>query len=1018
MTEDQVEQEALKILAELGWEVLNGPEIGPDGTKERAYTDAALNERLSNAISKLNPHLSAVAKEEVIKKVIRTTEPLLLLDNHEFHDLLVNGMSVEYRDTAGEIRTEKVWLFDFENQQNNEFVAVNQLTVMQGDNHRRPDIVLFVNGLPLAVIEIKDPTDEDADIKKAYRQLQTYKAEVPALFRFNELLVITDGLDAEIGSTFADFERFMPWKTIEGDKEAGNVPKMEVLLRGVFEKNRLLDIVRNYIVYEKDSKAEGGFYKKLAAYHQYWAVNKALESTKKAVELDNDHRIGVVWHTQGSGKSLSMVFYSGKLILETALKNPTIVVITDRNDLDDQLFGTYANCEEIIRQKPIQAQSRLHLQELLRVEAGGVVFTTNAKFFPEDGSDEYPMLSERSNIVVIADEAHRSQYNFISGFAKHIRDALPKASFIGFTGTPIELSDRSTPAVFGNYIDVYDIQQAVEDHATVPILYESRLIELGIDEEARETIDREFEQLTEGEELTKKEQLKARWAQIEAIIGNTKRIERVAEDIVKHFELRRSALEGKGMIVCVTRRVAVDLYNAIINLRPEWYAEDDNKGFLKLVMTGSATDPLDWQQHIRNKERRQKLADRMRNSSSDFKLAIVCDMWLTGFDAPSMHTMYIDKPMKGHNLMQAIARVNRVWGDKPGGLVVDYLGVAAALREALQDYTQSGGEGKPTLDQAEAVRFMLEKHEIIKGMLHGLKWDAYFSGTTTQQMQAILDAQDFILSLDDGEKRFRDAVLALSRAYALAVPHEKALAISDDVGFFQDVKARLGKLSSYRSSDEDYSLAIRQIVDKAIAPAGIIDIFAAAGLEKPELSILSDEFLAEIRGMERKNLAVEALQKLLKDDIKARFASNAVKLRSFGEMIEEALTKYRNKTIEAAQVVEELIAIAKEIKESGKEAEALGLSADEAAFYDALANNESARQVMGDDKLRELSALLVDKVRNNTSVDWTVREPAKARLRLEVKKLLRKYGYPPDQEKIATELLLEQASLFAEDWSV
>ncbi len=1016
MTEDKVEQEALKILAEQGWEILNGPEIGPDGTGERDYIKVFLDERLTKAIKKLNPKLRPQDFDMVRTLLTRSTTPTLLSDNYAFHEMLVNGLDVEYRDRNGEIRTEKVWLFDFEHPENNEFVAVNQLTVMQGDFHRRPDVVLFVNGLPLGVIEIKDRTDEKADLKKAYNQLQTYKQEIPVLFRFNELLVIADGLDAEIGTTFSNYERFGPWKTIEGENEAGKVPMLEVLLRGVCDKTRLLDIVRNFLVFEKDTKADGGYIKKLAAYHQYWAVNKAVESTKKSTQPDSDHRIGVVWHTQGSGKSLSMVFYSGKLILEPELKNPTIVVMTDRNDLDDQLFGTFANCEQLLRQEPTQAESRAHLQQLLKVESGGVIFTTNQKFFPETG-EEYPQLSDRSNIVVIADEAHRSQYNFISGFAKHIRDALPNASFIGFTGTPIEAGDRSTPAVFGNYIDIYDIHQAVEDHATVPIYYESRLIELGIDESARETIDREFEELTEGEELTKKEFLKAKWAQIEAIIGNNKRIQKVAEDIVKHFEVRLGALEGKGMIVCVTRRVAVDLYNAILELRPEWYDEEDSKGFIKLVMSGSATDSLDWQQHIRNKDRRQKLADRMRDPISDLKLAIVCDMWLTGFDVPSMHTMYLDKPMKGHTLMQAIARVNRVWGDKPGGLVVDYLGVAAALRSALQDYTVSGGKGDPMLEQSQAVAVMKEKYEIVKQMLHGLNYQPYFDGNTTIQLQTILDAQDLILSLDDGEKRFKNAVLALSKAYALSVPHVEAIKISEEIGFFQDVKARLSKLSSYRSSDEDYSLAIKQIIDKAVAPEGIVDIFSAAGLEKPELSILSDDFLAEIRGMERKNLAVEALQKLLNDEVRARFATNAVKLRSFGEMIEAALTKYRNNTIEAAQVIEELIGIAKEMKTAIKEGEELGLTATEVAFYDALANNESAREVMGDKKLRELAHLLVERIRRSTSVDWSIRESAKARMRLEVKKLLRQYGYPPDEEKIATELVLEQASLFGDELS-
>jgi type I restriction enzyme, R subunit len=1016
MTEDKVEQNALEVLKSLGFGILHGPEIGPDGTGERNYTDMVLDRRLREAVAKLNPGIPAAAQEEAIKKVVRSSEPTLLLDNRQFHQLLVNGVDVEFRDSGGEIRTVKVWLFDFDQPENNEFIAVNQLTIMQGDAHRRPDVVLFVNGLPLTVLEIKDPTDEKATIKKAYNQLQTYKDEVPALFRYNELLIITDGLDAEMGTLSANFERFTPWKTVKGEKEVGNVPMLEVLLRGVCAKDRLLDIVRNYIVFERETEQKNSYIKKLAAYHQYWAVNKALESTRKAAKPEGDHRVGVVWHTQGSGKSLSMVFYSGKLVLDHELKNPTIVLITDRNDLDDQLFETFGNCAELLRQTPVQAESSLHLKQLLKVESGGIIFTTNAKFFPESGND-YPLLSQRHNIIVMADEAHRSQYNFIDGFAKHIRDALPNASFIGFTGTPIEHADKSTPAVFGNYIDVYDIEQAVKDGATVPIYYESRLVELDIDAGMRETIDQEFEELTEGEELGRQEELKAKWAQAEAIVGNGKRIERIASDIVEHFENRLSVMDGKGIIVTMSRRIAIELHDAIIHLRPDWYDEDDSLGFIKVVMTGSATDPLEWQKHIRNKERRKKLAEQMKKTDTPFRLVIVCDMWLTGFDAPSLHTMYLDKPMKGHNLMQAIARINRVYKDKPGGLVVDYLGVAAALREALQTYTVSGGKGRPTLDQADAVAVMKEKLEIMQQLFHGFDYRPFFRGDTGKQMQIILDAQEFVLAQDEGEKRLKQHVLELSKAFALAVPHDDALAIREDVAFFQAVKARLSKIGEKGRSDEDYGLAIRQIVDRAIAPAGVVDIFAAAGLERPNLSILSEEFLAEIRGMERKNLAVEALQRLLNDEVRARFAANAVKARSFADMLENALLKYKNKTIEAAQVIEELIAMAREMREAEAEAAELGLSADEVAFYDALAANGSAREVMGDDQLRDLARLLVERVRKNVTVDWTVRESARARLRVEVKRLLAQYGYPPDQAKVATDLVLEQASLFGVEWA-
>ncbi|MES2971400.1 MAG: type I restriction endonuclease subunit R [Patescibacteria group bacterium] len=1016
MTEDKIEQNALEILVTMGWQVLHGPEIGPDGTSERNYSDAALHQRLGAAVHRINPNIPAVAQAEAIKRVLRTNEPTLLLDNRDFHNLLVNGVDVEYRDDSGEVRSNKVWLIDTQNPTNNEFVAVNQYTMLQGDYHRRPDIILFVNGLPLAVIELKDPSSEKASMKSAYNQLQTYKAEIPALFRFNELLIISDGIDAEVSTISADYERFTPWKTIEGDKEHAGVPMLEVLLRGVCSKERILDIVCSFVVFERDEE-NLTYIKKLAAYHQYWAVNKAIDSTMQAIQPNSDHRIGVVWHTQGSGKSLSMVFYSGKLVIEQELKNPTIVVITDRNDLDDQLFGTFSNCHDLLRQDPVQAENRSHLQELLHREAGGIIFTTNAKFFPEESND-YPELTDRSNIVVMADEAHRSQYNFIDGFAKHIRQALPNASFIGFTGTPIENEDKSTPAVFGDYIDVYDIEQAVQDGATVPIYYESRLVELDIDQTMRSKIDKQIDELLDAEELDKQEEYKTRNAQLEAIVGNGKRIERIASDIGEHFENRQDVMDGKGMIVVMSRRIAVDLYNAITQIRPDWHSEDDTQGFIKVVMTGSAGDPLEWQQHIRNKQRRSRLAERMKQSDSDLKMVIVCDMWLTGFDAPSLHTMYLDKPMKGHNLMQAIARINRVYKDKPGGLVVDYLGVAAALREALQTYTSSGGKGKPTLNQADAVAVMKEKFEILRDLFSNFDYERYFASDTSGQLQILLDAQEYILELDEGEKRLKQHVLELTKAFALSVPHADALGIREHVAFFQAVKARLAKIGEKKGlNTEDYNSAIRQIVDKAIAPAGVVDIFQAAGLERPNLSILSEEFLAEIRGMERRNLAVEALQRLLNDEVKTRFSTNAVKARSFAEMLDIALQKYKNNSIEAAQVIEELIEIARKLRDSEKEAEELGLTPDEVAFYDALAANGSAREIMGDEQLRKLAAILVQRVRANVSVDWTLRESAQARLRVEVKRLLREYGYPPDEEKLATTLILEQASLFGEEWN-
>lgn len=1016
MTEDKVEQNSLGILASLGWQILYGPEIGPDGSGERSYADAALKRRLDAAILRINPDTPYLAQAEAIKRILRAGDPTLLLDNCDFHRLLTDGVDVEYRDENGDIRTHKLWLLDTEHPENNEFVAVNQYTMFQGDYHRRPDIVLFVNGLPLGIIELKDPSDEKASLKAAYNQLQTYKAEIPALFRFNELMIISDGIDAEVGTISASYERFTPWKTIDGSKELGGVPMLEVLLRGTCDKQRFVDLVRSFVVFERDVEKHT-YIKKLAAYHQYWAVSKAVQSTIRATRPDNDHRIGVVWHTQGSGKSLSMVFYSGRLMLQPELRNPTIIVITDRNDLDDQLFGTFGNCADLLRETPQQATSRDHLVELLRREAGGIIFTTNAKFFPETG-DDFPLLSDRSNIIVMADEAHRSQYNFIDGFAKHIRQALPSASFIGFTGTPIETEDKSTPAVFGNYIDVYDIEQAVQDGATVPIYYESRLVELDIDQSMRSNIDQEIEELLEAEELDRAEEYKTRNAQLEAIVGNGKRIERIAADMVEHFENRLETMDGKGMIVTMSRRIAIELYDAITRVRPDWHSESDTEGFIKVVMTGSASDPLEWQRHIRNKQRREELAARMKKTDSGLKLVIVCDMWLTGFDVPSMHTMYLDKPMRGHNLMQAIARINRVYKDKPGGLVVDYLGVAAALREALETYTVSGGNGRPTLDQTEAVATMKEKFEILQDLFSGFEYVRYFTADTGIQLQVILDAQEYILGLEDGEKRLRQHVLELSKAFALSVPHADALEIREHVAFFQAVKARLAKIGDKKGmSAEDYNSAIRQIVDKAIAPAGVVDIFEAAGLERPNLSILSEEFLAEIRGMERRNLAIEALQRLLNDEVRARFSTNAVRARSFADMLEQALQRYKNNSIEAAQIIEELIQIARQIRDSEKEAEELGLSPDEVAFYDALVANGSAREVMGDDQLRQLARVLVQRVRGNVTVDWTVRESARARLRVEVKRLLRDYGYPPDQQKMATDLVLEQASLFGYKWA-
>lgn len=1028
MNEDKIEQSALEILQELGYQALFGPDIGPEGTGEReSFFEVVLVKRLREALTRLNPSVPGRALDEVVGKVRRSAGTTFLLDNKDFHSLLTNGVEVEYRDGNGEIKADLVRLFDFNSVQENEFLAINQFTIVESEINRRPDIVLFVNGLPIVVIELKNAADAKADLKAAFNQLQTYKREIPSLFRFNELCVISDGLDARVGTISANFERFMTWKTVDGEKEVGNVPMLEVLLRGVCAPEYLLDTARNFIVFERN-ETEKSFIKKVAAYHQYWAVNKAMQSTLQATQ--GDHRAGVVWHTQGSGKSLSMVFYTGKLIGSLELANPTIVVVTDRNDLDGQLFDTFANCNDLLRQDPVQAESRAHLKELLDREAGGVIFTTIQKFYPEDGTDTFPVLTERSNVVVMADEAHRSQYGFtariretdgamVYGNAKYMRDALPYASYIGFTGTPIEFEDRSTPAVFGNYIDIYDIKQAVEDKATVPIYYESRLIDIGMDEAAREQLDLDMEALLEGEDLDRQQRLQAEWAQKEAIVGNGGRLELVAKDIVEHFETRQEALDGKGMIVTMSRRIACDLYDRIIALRPEWHGDTDETGYIKVIITGSASDEELIQKHVRSKDRLKTLAARMKKADSDLKLVIVCDMWLTGFDVPNMHTMYLDKPLKGHNLMQAIARVNRVYPGKDGGLVVDYLGVAKALREALETYTKSDGRGELTLNIAEAVSLMKTKFEVVDQMYHGLDHNRYFTSPVGHQLQIILDAQEHILAQPEGEKRYKQNVLELSKAFALAMPRPEAIALRESVAFFQAVAARLEKMEKNEGgfSDEDYRSAIRQIVDKAIAPVGVVDIFTAAGLDKPELPILSDEFLAEIQNMTRKNLAVEALNKLLSDEVKSRFSKNAIKQTKFSELIEDALKRYKNGTIEAAQVVEMLIDIAKEMREEAKAGEEMGLSYDEKAFYDALIENGSALEVMGDAKLRSLAQLLVQRVRNNIGVDWQYREPAKARLRVEVKKLLNEFGYPPDEQAVATTLVLEQAKLFADDWS-
>ncbi|MCP5437622.1 MAG: type I restriction endonuclease subunit R [Chromatiaceae bacterium] len=1042
LTESVVEQAALAWLEATGWRVAHGPEIAPDmpEAERRGYGEVVLTQRLRDALARLNPKLPVEALEDAFRKLMRPEGMDLVQRNRALHRLLVDGVTVEYRDAEGGIRGAQARVIDFDDPASNDWLAVNQFSVTENKHSRRPDVVLFVNGLPLTVLELKNAASENATIWTALQQLQTYKAEVPALFATNTVLVVSDGVEARVGTLTAGREWFKPWRTISGEVLADpHMPELQIMIEGLFVPRRLLDLVRDFVVFEDDGS--GRIVKKMAGYHQFHAVQVAVSETLRATDLvradvvaeaggryeagrkpggkPGDRRVGVVWHTQGSGKSLTMAFYAGRIIREPAMENPTLVVLTDRNDLDDQLFGTFSRCAELLRQPPVQAESREHLRELLAVKSGGVVFTTIHKFFPEERGDRHPTLSERHNIVVIADEAHRSQYDFIDGYARHMRDALPHASFIGFTGTPIEQQDANTRAVFGDYISVYDIQRAVEDGATVPIYYESRLAKLALDEAERPHIDSEFEEATEGEEIERKEKLKTKWAQLEAVVGSDKRLEIVARDIVEHFDKRCEAMEGKAMVVCMSRRICVDLYREVIALRPEWASDDDDEGAIKVVMTGSASDPLDWQPHIRNKPRREALANRFRNPNDPFKLVIVRDMWLTGFDAPCLSTMYIDKPMRGHGLMQAIARVNRVFKDKPGGLVVDYLGLAQELKVALATYTESGGTGRTALDQDEAVAVMLEKYEICCGLFHGFDWSKWTAGTPQERLGLLPAAQEHILAQEDGKDRCVRAVRELSQAFALAVPHDEALKIRDDVAFFQAVQAVLAKRAPGDARpEEELEQAVRQIISRAVSPEGVVDIFAAAGLEKPDISILSDEFLAEVRGMPQRNLAVELLQKLLKGELKTRRRKNVVQARSFADMLEQTVRRYQNRAIEAAQVIEELIQLAREMREANARGDALGLSEDELAFYDALEANDSAVQVLGDDTLRGIARELVETVRKNVTIDWTLRENVRAQLRVLVKRILRKYGYPPDKQEKATQTVLEQAEVLSQEWVV
>jgi len=1035
VTENDLEQATLGWLADLGYAVVHGRDIAPgeSAAERESFGEVVLRGRFCAAFARLNPGAPADVVEEAFYQVTHPSDsPSLVEQNRAFHRMLVDGVEVEHQLEDGTSAYGPFHLMDFDNPANNDYLAVNQFAVTEDSRTRRLDIVLFVNGLPLAVLELKNPADEAATVRAAFNQLQTYKQEIPSLFVFNESLVASDGVQARIGSLSAGWQRFMPWRTVAGDAPAAAAElELEVLTRGVFDKNRFLEIVCYCTVFEN----RGATAKIMAAYHQYHAVRvgvaETLRASRQATRIEDagkyyarrsagqpgDRRIGVVWHTQGSGKSLTMAFYAGWVAREPRMRNPTIVVLTDRNDLDEQLFGTFCACADVLRQQPKQAGSRAELREMLRVASGGVVFTTIQKFLPEQKGGAQAALSERENIVVIADEAHRSQYDFIDGFARHMRDALPRASFVGFTATPIESKDGNTRSVFGDDISVYDIVRAQHDGATVPIYYESRLAKLDLDPAERPNIDPDFDEVTEGEEETHRNRLKSKWSALESIVGTDKRIRLIAEDLVAHFESRLDTMAGKCMVVCMSRRICVQMFEVIAALRPGWRSDDDERGALKVVMTGSAADPVEFQPHIRNKAARERLRRRFRDSDDPLKMVIVRDMWLTGFDAPCLHTMYVDKPMRGHALMQAIARVNRVFRDKPGGLVVDYLGLANNLRQAVQTYTESGGGGRVTVNLDEAVAAMQEKYEICRDMLHGCDWSAWRGGDAAARLKLLPAAQDCILAQEDGKKRFAKAVSQLSQAFALVVPHEAAISIRDDVGFFQAVRAALSKSAGRGPRpEEEMEYAIRQIVSKAIAPEHVEDIFAAAGLAKPDISILSDEFLAEVRDMPHRNLAVELLRKLLRKEVASRRQKNVVQARTFAEMLEQSLRAYQNCAIETAEVIEQLIALAKEMREASARGEKLNLTDDEVAFYDALGANDSAVQVLGDETLKTIARELVNKVRANVSLDWNLKQSVRADLRVMVKRILRKHGYPPDKAEQATDTVLEQAEVLCEDW--
>ena len=1041
-TESHVEEAGLAFLEELGYATLYGGDIAPDGSapERTSYADVILVGRLRAALQRLNPNLPESARDDVLRTVLQTETPSLVEENRRLHKLITEGVAVSYVDATGAMRSDNAHLLDYSPNDANDWLAVNQFTVIEGSNNRRPDIVLFINGLPLAAIELKNPGTENATLTGAFNQLQTYKSQISTLFRTNAVLVTSDGISARVGSLTADQERFMPWRTTDGrDVAPKGWPELQTVIEGVFEKKRFLALLRDFTVF---GETGSGLAKILAGYHQFHAVARAVESTVAASKPDGNRKVGVIWHTQGSGKSFLMAFYAGQIVKHPAMQNPTIVVITDRNDLDDQLFATFAMCKDLIRQTPVQAENREDLQAVLDRASGGVVFTTIQKFAPAKGETTYPRLTDRRNVIIMADEAHRTQYGFKAkvdaktgeisyGFAKYLRDALPNASFIGFTGTPIEATDVNTPAVFGDYIDVYDISRAVEDGATVPIYYESRLARIELAEAEKPKIDAEVAALTEDEAADEQERLKQKWATVEALVGAEKRLALVAQDLINHFENRVAALDGKAMAVCMSRCICVALYNAIIKLRPDWHSDDDRTGAVKIVMTGSASDPADWQPHVGNKARRDMLAKRVKDPKDPLKLVLVRDMWLTGFDAPCMHTMYVDKPMQGHGLMQAIARVNRVFKDKPAGLIVDYIGLAQNLKNALSQYSKDD-QKQAGIDEAEAVAVLIEKYEVVKAMFHGFDYLPGIQGTPQQRLITMASAIEWVLDMQQkdaakettdeakkkAQRRYVDAVLALSKAFALASASDEARDIRDEVGFFQTIRVALLKSAGGGSlSGPERDFAVQQIVSRAVVTTEIVDILAATGLQTPDISILSDDFLAELKGIERKNLALEALKKLLNDEIASRGKRNVIQSKAFSERLEQAMARYHTNAITTVEVLQQLIDIAKDIRAARQRGEEQGLTDDEIAFYDALAENQSARDVLGDEKLRVIAHELLTKVKNNVTVDWIHRDSARAKIRVLVKGILKIHGYPPDLQDAAVQTVLQQAEVLSAIWA-